>query len=92
MIDLFLIALSAGIYIVPLYTLLQHNAEKSHKALVIASTNIFNALFMVVAAIVAIILLKAGLRIPEIFLLMGIVNLVAVVKIRGLLPAQPRIV
>ncbi|MBI2790591.1 MAG: acyl-[ACP]--phospholipid O-acyltransferase [Gammaproteobacteria bacterium] len=86
MLDMLLIATAAGIYIVPLYAIMQHIAEESHKARVIASNNIMNALFMTVAAIATMIMLKLKLTIPQIFLTIGLVNLIVVVQSCRLLP------
>ncbi len=85
-IDILLIAISGGIYIVPLYAILQHRAEKSHKARIIASNNILNALFMSLAAIVTIGLLKIGCSIPLLFLILAALNLIAVIQSVRLLP------
>ena len=67
LIDLGLMALFGGFYIVPLYALIQHRSPESHRSRIIAANNILNALFMVVAAMVAIGLLGAGLSIPIFF-------------------------
>jgi acyl-[acyl-carrier-protein]-phospholipid O-acyltransferase/long-chain-fatty-acid--[acyl-carrier-protein] ligase len=86
MLDMLLIATSAGIYIVPLYAIMQHEAQSSHKARVIASNNIMNALFMTVAAIATMIMLKLKLTIPQIFLTIGVFNLMVVIQTCRLLP------
>ena len=46
--DLFLTAICAGIYVVPLYTLLQTLSKEAYRARIIACNNIFNALFMII--------------------------------------------
>ena len=74
LIDLGLMALFGGFYIVPLYALIQHRSPESHRSRIIAANNILNALFMVVAAMVAIGLLGAGLSIPNLFLVLAIMN------------------
>jgi hypothetical protein len=53
---------------VPLYALIQTRSERSHAARVIAANNILNAGFMVVSAGVSLLLFKAGLDIPQLFL------------------------
>lgn len=70
-----LLAVMSGIYIVPLYTLLQHRAEKKFLARIIASNNIMNALFMVIASVLALVLFAAGLTVNMILLVVGIANL-----------------
>lgn len=84
--DLAMIALFGGFYIVPLYALVQTRSEPEHRSRVIAANNILNALFMVAAAIAAIILLKAGLSIPHLFLTMGIINAAVAIYIYRQLP------
>ena len=84
--DLLMIAVSSGFYIVPLNTMLQTRSEESHRARVIAANNIVNALFMVVGAIGAIALLALHFSIPQIFLVLALVNLVVALYICRLLP------
>lgn len=86
--DLFAIAVCGGIYIVPLNTLLQVRADKAHLARAIASNNLMNALFMVVAAGLAMALIRLGATIPQIFLVMAILNLGAAAYMCKLLPSH----
>lgn len=72
--DLILIAVNGGLFTVPLYAMLQIHSEPSHRARVIASNNVINALFMVIAAITTIIMLNAGFRVTDIFLVTAILN------------------
>ncbi|MGH8504738.1 MAG: MFS transporter [Stenotrophobium sp.] len=84
--DLLLIGISGGLFIVPLYALIQTRTPPSHRSRVIAGNNILNALFMVVAALMAVILLKAGLTIPELFLTTALMNAAVAIFIYGLVP------
>ena len=86
LIDLFLIGMFGGFFIVPLYALIQTRTERSHQSRVIAGNNILNAAFVVVAALVAIGLLKAGLSIAQIFLVTAIVNAAVAIYIFTLVP------
>ena len=72
--DCFLLGLSGGVYVVPLFALIQTRAERSHLSRTIGGMNILNSLFMVVAALTAMILLGAGLSVPEIFLFTALLN------------------
>lgn len=75
--DLFFLGFSGGIYIVPLYAYMQAYAPKSHRARVIGANNIFNAIFMVTSAIVAIMALsELSLSLPQLFLITGVLNLI----------------
>ncbi len=69
------IGLFGGFYIVPLYALIQSRTVEHERARVIAANNILNALFMVASAIVAILFLSvAGLSIPQLFLVVSLMN------------------
>lgn len=84
--DLTLIGVFGGFYIVPLYALIQTRSDKSHRSRVIAGNNILNALFMVAAAVLAIALFKAGLTIPQLFLVVALLNAAVAVYIYTLVP------
>lgn len=84
--DLSMIGVFGGFYIVPLYALIQSRSEPSHQARVIAGNNIMNALFMVLAAGVAIAGLQLGLTIPQLFLLTGVLNALVAIYIFRLVP------
>jgi 1-acyl-sn-glycerol-3-phosphate acyltransferase len=84
--DLLLIGMFGGFYIVPLYALIQSRSEASHRSRIIAANNILNALFMVVSALVAIGLLRAGLSVAELFLVTGLMNAAVAAYIFRLVP------
>ncbi len=84
--DLMLIGLFGGFYIVPLYALIQQRSPVSHRSRIIAANNILNALFMVTSAAVAIGLLHAGVSIPGLFLVTGVLNAVIALYIYRLVP------
>jgi 1-acyl-sn-glycerol-3-phosphate acyltransferase len=73
--DLFMLSLSAGLYSVPMYALIQLRAPKSHRARIIAANNILNAIFMIASSlIVGVLLGQAGLSIPQVFGLTALAN------------------
>ena len=85
--DLLMIGIFGGFYIVPLYALVQQRSEPAHRSRVIAGNNILNALFMVVSAGFAMLALGSmGLSIPQLFLITGILNLLVAVYIYSLVP------
>jgi hypothetical protein len=85
--DLVLIGIFGGFYIVPLYALVQARSRPDHRSRVIAGLNILNALFMVVAAVMAMLLLgPAGLTIPDLFLISAILNAIVAIYIFALVP------
>jgi hypothetical protein len=75
MTDLVCIGFFGGIYIVPLYAMIQDRSSPAFRSRTIAANNILNALFMVVSALLIIALIKLAMTIPQIYLLIGIMNL-----------------
>ena len=74
--DILGLGVFGGFYIVPLYALIQSRTAPSERARVIAANNILNALFMVVSALITILLLSvAKLTIPELFLVVSLMNI-----------------
>lgn len=87
LIDIFGVGLFGGFYIVPLYAIMQTRSATKERARVIAANNILNALFMVLASLVAILLLSfLGLSIPQIFLTAGLVNILVNAYIFTIVP------
>lgn len=84
--DLLLIGVSGGLYTVPLYAILQTRSEEQHRARVIASNNIMNALFMVAAAVGTMIMLAYHFIITQVFLTVAIINGFVAIYICKLLP------
>jgi 1-acyl-sn-glycerol-3-phosphate acyltransferase len=85
-VDLALIGLFGGFYIVPLYALIQQRAPREKLSRIIAANNILNALFMVLAAVLAIVLLGAGLSIPQLMLITAVLNAAVALYIFTLVP------
>lgn len=75
LLDLGALALSAGIYSVPLYALVQWRSPATHRARIIATNNILGALFMIASSLIVSALLGAGLTLPMIFALLGVSTL-----------------
>ncbi|UTZ40715.1 MFS transporter [Vibrio campbellii] len=72
---LLMIGISGGLFIVPLYALMQHRAKETERAQVIAGLNIFNSLFMVGSAVLGIVCLSVlEMSIPQLFALLAILN------------------
>ncbi|MGH7126887.1 MAG: MFS transporter, partial [Stellaceae bacterium] len=84
--DLFAIAACGGLFIVPLYTIMQARSDESHRSRVVAANNILNAVYIVVAGVISALMLAAGLTVPEVFLTVGVVNAIAAVVVMRLLP------
>ncbi len=84
--DLLAFSICGGVYIVPLYAILQARSDEGVRARVVAANNVGNAIFMVAGAVISGLLLAAGVSVTGIFLLLGLANLAVAVHICGLLP------
>jgi MFS family permease len=85
-VDCILIGVFGGLYIVPLFALIQMRSDRSHLARTIAGTNVLNALFMVAAALLGTALLKSGLTVPQLFLFTAALNAIVTLCIFAVLP------
>lgn len=83
-VDLLLLAVCGGIYTVPLYALLQQRSDETHRARVIASNNVLNALFMALATVGTLLLLQKGLDVNQVFLVVAILNIAVALYVRKL--------
>jgi 1-acyl-sn-glycerol-3-phosphate acyltransferase len=84
--DVLMIGMFGGFFIVPLFALIQIRCDPAHISRTIAGMNILNALFMVAAAGVAILLLGQGFTIPQLFLVTALLNAVVAIYIFSLVP------
>ena len=74
MFDIVMLGISGGIYIVPLYALVQQRSDEKKRSRIIAANNVLNALFMVAASLYGLFALSAGVSIPMLFLIMALMN------------------
>ena len=86
LVDVLLLGAFGGFYSVPLYALIQQRSERTHLSRIIAANNIINALFMVVASLLSIAVLGMGFSIPELFIVLALLNAVVAIYIYTLLP------
>jgi 1-acyl-sn-glycerol-3-phosphate acyltransferase len=84
--DIVMIGVFGGFYIVPLFALIQTRCDRKHLSRTIAGMNIMNALFMVVAALAAMVMLNMGFTIPQIFMAAALMNAVVAIYIFSLVP------
>jgi len=84
--DLVMLGVSGGLYIVPLYALIQQRSEARKRSRIIAANNVMNALFMVVASLYGMFALSAGVSVPVLFLIMALMNAAVVLFIFTLVP------
>jgi len=80
-VDLFFISLAGGLFIVPLYAHMQKASAPEIRSRIIAGSNIYNAIFMVVASVVLIILFAEGVNEINAIGILAVLNLVSSVMI-----------
>ena len=71
------IGAAGAMYIVPLYAALQDRAETKSCSRVLAALNVMNALFMVASAGFTLLLFGRGISIPQVFGIVGAMNVAA---------------
>ncbi|WP_454763627.1 MFS transporter [Cupriavidus campinensis] len=84
--DLFGLAMFGGFYSVPLYALIQSRCAPTHRARIIAANNILNSFFMIGASLLGVGMAMAGYSIPQLFLVVGLLNAVVAIYIYTLVP------
>ncbi len=84
--DLALLGAFGAFYSVPLYALIQKRSNRQQLSRIIAANNIINSIFIVAAALLSIAILQLGFSIPELFVVLAILNVVVAVYIYTLLP------
>ncbi len=76
LLDVLGIGFFGGIFIVPLYTYIQNESEESERGQIIASNNVFNALFMAVSAVLGATLIGYyNLSVVDFFLVIALMNI-----------------
>jgi acyl-[acyl-carrier-protein]-phospholipid O-acyltransferase / long-chain-fatty-acid--[acyl-carrier-protein] ligase len=86
--DLAAIAFFSGLYVVPLFAVMQSRCAPPRRARTVAANNIVNALFMTGATILSAILIKAGFSARGLFLCLGFGNALAALYTVRLLPQE----
>ena len=90
LLDLGLLSVSAGLFSVPMYALIQVRSEPSHRSRMIAANNIVNAMFMVASALISAALLMAGVSLPGLFLCLALGNGLMLAWLCLRVPEMPR--
>ena len=86
LIDFFLMSVFGGIFIVPLYTLLQERSRPEVRSQIIAGNNIINSFFMIAASVALMGFYASELSLPHIFLLFGLMNIIVAIYIYTVVP------
>jgi len=75
--DFFLFSFCCGLFTVPLYAYLQVCCDETSRARTIAANNIWNALFMVLGALLVMVLIYFKVTITVFFLVLAVMNAIA---------------
>ena len=86
-VDLFFTAFFGGIYAVPLNAIMQTRASPPKRSRVIAANNVMNAIFMISATVISVVLLQF-ITARGLFLCLGLANAVAAVWSCLILPQE----
>jgi 1-acyl-sn-glycerol-3-phosphate acyltransferase len=87
MVDILLIGVFGGFYIIPLNAFIQVRTKKEFRARIIAANNILNALLTVTAALSGVFFIGIlNFTIPEFFLVIAIINTVVSLYIISVIP------
>lgn len=86
LLDICLLAGFGGIFIVPMYALIQNLSSDARRSRIIAANNILNALFMVCSAVITISLFSLSISIPVMFLIVAVMNILMLVFLISRLP------
>ena len=87
LINMALIGVSGGFYIVPLYALIQERSDEKHLSRIIAGNNIINAFLMVLASLLSLLILSyLDWSIPELFMVTVGLNILVSLYIFTVVP------
>jgi acyl-[acyl-carrier-protein]-phospholipid O-acyltransferase / long-chain-fatty-acid--[acyl-carrier-protein] ligase len=82
------LAIAGGLFIVPSFAAVQSWAGADKRARVVAAVNVLNAAFIVGGTLIVAALQAAGVTLPQLFLLIGAANIVALIWIARTMPAN----
>ena len=86
LIDTFMLSVIGGIYVVPLFAIMQTFSPPTHRSRVIAAHNILSSVFMVCSALIVMLLILLGFNVAHVFLIISILNTVVAVYSFNLIP------
>lgn len=76
LLDLVGLAMSAGMFMVPLYTFMQKRSQKESRSRLIAGNNIWNGVFMVGSTAVLGVCMGKGFTLFQLFVLLAVANFI----------------
>jgi acyl-[acyl-carrier-protein]-phospholipid O-acyltransferase/long-chain-fatty-acid--[acyl-carrier-protein] ligase len=86
LIDLFFLAVLGGLYVVPLFAVMQYFSSPAYRSRVVAANNLINAIFMAGSTAILSLLFYMGFSIPSVILVISILNFIVALHIYKLIP------
>ncbi len=80
------LSISGGLFIVPLYTLIQQRSPAEYRSRIIATSNIINSFFMLMGAALLMALYALGFSVPDVFIILAVLNLGVAIYLYFLVP------
>lgn len=84
--DLFALAAIGGLYVVPLFAVMQYFTSPAYRSRVIAANNLINSFFMASSTAILSLLFYMNFSIPSVILIVGILNMVVAIYIYQFIP------
>jgi acyl-[acyl-carrier-protein]-phospholipid O-acyltransferase/long-chain-fatty-acid--[acyl-carrier-protein] ligase len=84
--DLFFIAALSGLYVVPLYAVIQYFTSPNYRSRVIAANNVMNAIFMIASTLLLSFLYYINCSVEFVILVLSILNIIVALYIYHLVP------
>ena len=81
-----LTGVSGGLFVVPLYALVQQRVTPSERGRIFAANNLYNGIFMAVGSILALLALSAGLNVAQLFIVIALMNAAITIYIFFVIP------
>lgn len=86
LVDLFALAAVGGLYIVPLYAVLQFFSTEHYRSRVIAANNLINSVFMASSTALLTLFYYLNFSIPTVILIVSIMDVIVAIHIFKLIP------
>lgn len=86
LVDLFFLSALSGLYVVPLFAVMQYFSSSAYRSRVIAANNLVNSIFMIASTVMLSILFALEFKVQTAILTVSVLNLVVAIYIYHLLP------
>ncbi len=84
--DFLMTSIFGGMFIVPLYAVVQERSHPESRSRIVAANNVMNAVFMVASSLLVMAFYHFKLSLPQIFLALSLMNLLVSVYIYSVVP------